>query len=87
MPIPFAFGMAKFMAKAGANAQTPCFIGHGTDDNVVLPECGERSAKALEEAGVKEVSYSTYRMAHLLASSGDGRAREVGQREAQAELN
>ena len=50
--------------KAGANAQTPCFIGHGSEDNVVLPECGERAAKALEEAGVKDVSYSTYRMAH-----------------------
>lgn len=50
--------------QAGANAQTPCFIGHGTEDNVVLPECGERAAKALEEAGVKDVSFSTYRMAH-----------------------
>ena len=47
----------------GANAKTPCFMGHGTEDNVVLPECGEDAKTRFEAAGVP-VNFSTYRMPH-----------------------
>ena len=49
---------------SGANANTPAFVAHGSEDEVVLPSCGERAAACLQEAGVSDVSWSTYRMAH-----------------------
>jgi len=50
--------------KGSANAATPAFIGHGTADGVVLPECGARASELLKEVGVP-VTFNTYeRMAH-----------------------
>ena len=50
--------------KAGANAKTPAFVAHGTHDEVVLPSCGERAEACLKEAGVTDVTFSTFAMAH-----------------------
>ena len=36
----------------------------GTQDEVVLPSCGERAEACLKEAGVTDVSFSTFAMAH-----------------------
>ena len=47
----------------GANAKTPAFIGHGTADQVVTPECGGDASQRLNQAGVP-VTYNTYPMQH-----------------------
>ena len=60
----------------GQNSATPCFIGHGTEDEVVLPACGEDAKKRLEDAGVP-VNYSTYRMAHSSCAFSQARLRAV----------
>ena len=40
------------------------FHGSGTQDEVVLPSCGERAEACLKEAGVTDVSFSTFAMGH-----------------------
>ena len=57
---------AAFMGeiRAGANANTPAFVAHGSQDEVVLPSCGERAEACLKEAGVTDVSFSTFAMGH-----------------------
>lgn len=47
----------------GANAKTPAFIGHGSADPVVLPECGAEAARLLKASGV-ETTYNTYPVEH-----------------------
>mmetsp|Transcript_3286 Transcript_3286/g.9578 ORF Transcript_3286/g.9578 Transcript_3286/m.9578 type:complete len:215 (-) Transcript_3286:156-800(-) len=47
----------------GANAGTPLFIGHGTQDGVVLPECGKDAAERHTAAGV-QVTFLDYPAAH-----------------------
>jgi predicted esterase len=46
-----------------ANTQTPLFNGHGTLDNVVLPECGADAVQRHQEAGVNVTSF-TYPVQH-----------------------
>ena len=43
----------------GANVKTPAFVGHGTSDEVVFPECGARANELLTAAGVP-TKYETY---------------------------
>lgn len=47
----------------GANAQTPVFLGHGSFDNVVVPECSEVTAAKLQAAGLP-VTHKTYPVQH-----------------------
>ena len=47
----------------GANAKTPTFVGHGSIDNVVLPECAAETQTLLEGQGVP-VSFGMYNTAH-----------------------
>lgn len=47
----------------GANAKTRAFVGHGTQDQTVLPECGAKAQELLREAGVPS-SLHTYPVAH-----------------------
>ena len=49
--------------RGGANANTPLFVGHGTEDNVVLPECGQDAVDESKKAGV-DVTSLTYPVAH-----------------------
>ncbi len=49
--------------RGGANKLTPCFVGHGTMDGVVLPECGAKAAEMLKELGV-DVTYGQYPVEH-----------------------
>ena len=51
---------------ASANRRTPIFMAHGTDDDVVRHEWGERSRDALE-AGGWPVEWHAYRMPHSAA--------------------
>ena len=48
----------------GANAATPAFIAHGTEDPTVLPECGTRVSGLLQEAGVPTTSILGYNVGH-----------------------
>ena len=48
----------------GANAATPAFIAHGTEDPTVLPECGTRVSGLLQEAGVPTTSMLGYKVGH-----------------------
>lgn len=50
--------------RSGANAETPAFIAHGTEDPTVLPECGARTSDLLQEAGVQVTSLLGYKMGH-----------------------
>ena len=47
----------------GANAKTPAFVGHGTVDETVTPDCGADVKTRLTAAGVP-VTFNTYPMAH-----------------------
>ena len=50
--------------RGSANYNTPVFLGHGTIDDVVLPECGEKANELLQAAGAP-VTFSSYpQMAH-----------------------
>jgi len=48
---------------SGANAKTPAFVAHGTRDQVVHPDCGQKVSTLLKAAGVP-TSYTTYAMEH-----------------------
>ena len=54
--------------QGGANAATPAFVAHGTQDQVVLPACGAQAKELLESAGVP-TSFSTYPMPHSACPS------------------
>ena len=47
----------------GANAKTPLFIGHGTEDQTVYPECGADARDRFKAAGV-DVTFMDYPAAH-----------------------
>lgn len=49
--------------KSDANALTPIFLGHGTQDNVVVPERGRASRDMLKALGY-HVEWHEYPMAH-----------------------
>ncbi len=60
--------MASFTAAAhGANARTPVFLAHGTDDNVVPLHLGERTRVALERDNYV-VTWRTYPMPHSVCA-------------------
>ena len=48
---------------AGANANTPAFLGHGTKDPTVLPACGTKADAQLKAAGVP-TTFKTYPVEH-----------------------
>ena len=48
----------------GAAQDTGFAARTGTQDEVVLPSCGERAEACLKEAGVTDVSFATFGMAH-----------------------
>ena len=47
----------------GANAKTPLFIGHGTEDQTVYPECGADARDRYKAAGI-DVTFVDYPVAH-----------------------
>jgi len=49
--------------RAAANAATPVFLAHGTQDPVVAPQLGEEARRQLEAAGFK-VEWHAYSMPH-----------------------
>jgi phospholipase/carboxylesterase len=52
--------------RSDANARTPIFLGHGTQDNVVPLARGQQSSEFLKGLGY-DVSWHTYPMAHSVA--------------------
>ena len=46
MPSSFSFVAD---VSSGANAGTPAFVAHGTEDPTVLPECGARAHELLRQ--------------------------------------
>ena len=49
-----------YLPEAWSNQNTPFFLAHGEDDEVVKYQFGEQSAKMLKELGVENVSFNTY---------------------------
>ena len=48
---------------SGANSNTPAFVFHGSEDEVVLPECGAKVKELLQAAKVT-VTFGEYAMGH-----------------------
>lgn len=49
-----------YIAEDWPNKNTPFFLAHGRDDEVVQFEYGERSAKMLKDLGLEDVSFNRY---------------------------
>ena len=54
-----------FIPEDFPNKKTPVFLAHGLDDEVVMYEYGDKSAKRLKELGMEDVSFHSYEYALL----------------------
>ena len=50
--------------RSGANRDTPALIEHGAHDQVVLPECGARTAELIRASGTPVTAELAYPVAH-----------------------
>jgi lysophospholipase-1 len=49
-----------YLPEEWANKNTPFFLGHGKDDDVVRFAYGEKTAKLLKETGLEDVTFNSY---------------------------
>lgn len=50
-----------FIPEKWENKDTPFFLAHGEEDDIVKYEYGSKSAEHLKELGVTDVEFNTYR--------------------------